>query len=635
VRRLGPLTQFKALTGAGIMRVKKNYLILLAAAWAAGVFTTLDYSPKYPAGLVAISAAAEPGNNSPSPPVLSRPPVSTGAGDRRNGAAVNVLGRRIPNFVLPDAGGKEVGLDDFADRKCLIVVFLGTSCPIGNGYLPVLNGLRKQYARQAEIIGIYANPADDAEAVRKHAKEYRIDFPVLIDTAQTTLPMFDAKRVAEVFLLDWRRDVVYRGRIDDRFGYDYKRDAPRRDDLRQAMEEMLAGKKITVPATEPAGCVISRLKTARAVRATYAKDVAPILNRNCAACHHPGTSAPFSLLTYDDAKSWSGMIREVVSQRRMPPWRADPRFGHFDNERRLTAEEIDTLSHWADDGAPLGNRKDIPPAPAFESGWRIGKPDAVFRMPEEVTVPATGTVAYKYFKTPTNFKEDVWVQAAEARPGCAAVHHIIIFYRDKRGASKEPVWIMATAPGADTTCFPKGLGRKIPAGAELVWQVHYTPTGKEEKDRSEVGFVFCKEPPKHNVRNYGIANSWFHIPPGEPNREVVSTVPAIKNTVILSLFPHMHLRGKDFLYEVIYPDKHKETLLSVPQYDFNWQSTYRLREPLHVPQGSIIRCVAHYDNSPANPANPDPKKDVRWGDQTWEEMMIGYVDYYWEDEKVK
>jgi peroxiredoxin len=617
-------TYFKALAGTETMRSKITPVVFLAALGAVGVFLAIS------AGTVSISAAAQT-SNSPAAEGTSKP-----ANDSRNEPAAAVLGRRIASFVLPDANGKEIGLGDFADRKCLVVAFLGTGCPIGNAYLPVLKELRKQHRHQAEIIGIYANAADDAEAVRKHVKDFQIDFPVLIDSTQATLPLFDARRVAEVFLLDWRRDVVYHGRIDDRFGYDYKRDTSHRNDLGAAMDELLAGKKITVAETAAAGCIITRQKPSRAGRTTFAKEVAPIVYKNCTICHHPDTAAPFSLMTFEDAKSWSGMIREVVSQRRMPPWRADPRFGHFHNDRRLTSSEIETLSQWADDGAPLGDKKDLPPPPTFTSGWRIGKPDVVFQMPQEVTVPATGKVAYKYFRTPTNFKEDVWVQAAEARPGnSAAVHHIIVFYRDtKKGASKEPIWITATAPGADTTIFPPGLGRMIPAGAELLWQVHYTPTGKEEKDRSEVGLVFCKEKPTHNVKNYGIANTWFHIPPGEPNQEVVSTVPAIKDTVILALFPHMHLRGKDFMYEVIYPDKHKQTLLSVPQYDFNWQSSYRLKEPLHIPQGSIIRCVAHYDNSAANPANPDPKRDVRWGDQTWEEMMIGYVDYYWEADKV-
>ena len=271
--------------------------------------------------------------------------------------------------------------------------------------------------------------------------------------------------------------------------------------------------------------------------------------------------------------------------------------------------------------------------PEFAEGWRIGKPDVVFQMPKEFTVPADSEVKYKYFTTKTNFTEDVWIQAAECRPGNReAVHHIIVFYRDPE-KPKQKEWIAATAPGAEPLIFPEGFGRKIPAGAELVWQMHYTTTGKEEVDRSEIGLVFCKEPPKHNVTTFGITNHRFRIPAGAENHEVVSFVPLAQDAVILSLFPHMHLRGKDFLYEAVYPDGRTERLLSVPQYDFSWQNTYRFKTPLRLPKGTVIRCTAHYDNSVENPANPDPTQEVRWGDQTWEEMMIGYIDFYFADDE--
>jgi hypothetical protein len=253
-------------------------------------------------------------------------------------------------------------------------------------------------------------------------------------------------------------------------------------------------------------------------------------------------------------------------------------------------------------------------------------------MPEEFTVPASGTVRYKYYKTPTNFTEDMWVQAAEPRPGNrSVVHHIIVYYRlpnAKKG--DDPVWIAATAPGADPVVFPPGFGRKIPAGAELVWQMHYTSNGKVESDRSELGLVFCKQPPQYNVENFGIANMRFKIPAGASNHRLEAQIPVSKDTVLLSLMPHTHLRGKDFEYEATYPDGRREILLSVPQYDFNWQHTYRFTEPKRIPKGSTIRCVAHYDNSANNPANPDPTKTVRWGEQTWDEMMIGYMDFYTE-----
>lgn len=545
-------------------------------------------------------------------------------------ASASGIGRRVPNFVLPNTTGKQVGLADYKDRHCVVVVFLGTKCPVANAYVPALLDLQKTYAdKHVQVIGINANPGDSEDAIRQHVKEFGITFPVLIDPEQTTLSLFGARRTPEAFVLDGRGTIRYHGRIDDRIAPDYKREQARRADLREALDDVLAGQEVRVKATDAAGCLITRAANRKPpAEITYAKDVAPILQKHCVDCHHPGTAAPFSLLTYQDAADWSEMIGEVVAQRRMPPWHADPRFGHFANERRLSTNEIETLTAWIAAGAPEGAKNAAPPLPPFAEGWRIGKPDVVFKLPEEFTVQATGTVRYKYFTTPTDFKDDVWIQAAEPRPGNrAVVHHIIVWYKDPKATGRR-VWIASMAPGEDPVIFPDGFGRKIPAGAELVWQMHYTPTGKEEKDRSEIGLVFCKQPPKHNVMNHGIANMGIKIPAGDGNHEVVATQPVVRDSVLLQLHPHMHLRGKDFEYQVIYPGGRKEVILSVPQYDFNWQTLYRFQEPLRLPKGAEIRCVAHYDNSAANPANPDPKKEVRWGDQTWDEMMIGFIDFY-------
>ena len=314
------------------------------------------------------------------------------------------------------------------------------------------------------------------------------------------------------------------------------------------------------------------------------------------------------------------------------------RFALLENLRTtaaLSPDQIDTLVTWVDQGTPLGDKSQLPPPREFSEGWTIGKPDVVFEIPDEVTVPATGTVPYQYFETPTNFKEDVWVQAAEARPGNrAAVHHIIAFYRDpKKGKQRvDDQWIAGTAPGDMALILPPGVGRRIPAGATIVWQVHYTPTGKVEKDRSKLGLIFCKgpEPPKYNVATHGIGNHRFLIPAGDANFQVESEMKLPGDG-----FNHppsgscrtMHLAWKDFLYRAIYPDGRSETLLSVPRYSFAWQSNYRCATPIHLPKGTRLQCVAHFDNSADNPANPDPTKEIRWGDQTWDEMMIGYVDY--------
>ncbi len=331
------------------------------------------------------------------------------------------------------------------------------------------------------------------------------------------------------------------------------------------------------------------------------------------------------------------MIREVVDERRMPPWHADPRYGHFKNDRSLTPQERATLLAWVDQDSPLGDPAAIPAARVFPEGWMIGTPDAVFEIPEPQVVPAQGTVEYVHVRVPTLFKEDVWVQAAEARPGDrSVVHHIIVYVDDHKlsggggpgGRLGRPdAHLCGYAPGDNPSVYPEGSAKKVAAGSDLLFQIHYTPTGTRKTDRSKVGLIFSKTPVEHRAYTLGIAQPRFQIPPGADNHPVASSFTFPKDVHLLSFMPHMHLRGKDFRYEVTYPDGRKDVLLSVPAFDFGWQSYYTLAEPLAIPKGTKIDCYAHFDNSSRNPANPDPTKAVRWGEQTWEEMMIGYIDY--------
>jgi mono/diheme cytochrome c family protein len=364
---------------------------------------------------------------------------------------------------------------------------------------------------------------------------------------------------------------------------------------------------------------------ARKGNVTFTKDVAPIFFNNCVQCHRPGEIAPMSLLTYKDARPWARSIREKVATRVMPPWHADPHFGEFANDRRLSDKDIETITAWVDQGAKEGNAKDLPAAPEFLEGWNIGKPDVVFYLPQEYTVPASGVVEYKYFKVPTNFKEDKWIQASEIRPGVrGVVHHIIVFAQK---ANEPQRLIVGYAPGEQPAVISKGFAKKIPAGSDLIFQVHYTPNGTEAKDKSYVGFVFAKEPPKNEVMTRPVLNAKFVIPPGDPNYQVESTYTFTQDAHIYSLMPHMHVRGKDFIFKATFPDGTSQVLLSVPKYDFAWQTYYTLKEPLAAPKRTRLDCLAHFDNSEKNKYNPDPKKEVRWGDQTWEEMMIGWTSF--------
>jgi len=365
---------------------------------------------------------------------------------------------------------------------------------------------------------------------------------------------------------------------------------------------------------------------------TYSRDVAPIFRRSCEGCHRPGEAAPMPLLSYEDARPHARTIKKVIENKEMPPWHADPAHGEWKNDRRLKDDEIKTILSWVEAGAPEGDKKDLPPKREHVEGWNIGMPDAVFKIPEEFTVKAKGEVPYKYFTVDTGFTEDKWIQAAEARPGNrAVVHHIIVFIQEpgQRGIDRNP-WkshLCGTAPGEEPDVFPPGTAKRIKAGSKLLFQMHYTPSGKVEKDQSMVGLKFATAPVKHEVRVHGIMNTWFNIPAGANNHEVQSTYNVKEDSTLWAFMPHMHVRGKDFKYEIVFPDGRRETALNVPRWDFNWQHNYVPRTPLKLPAGTKILCTAHFDNSSENKSNPDPTKNVRWGDQTWEEMMIGFVTF--------
>ena len=545
--------------------------------------------------------------------------------------AADMIGRRIADFVLQDTTGKEVAFSDFRDTRVRVVVFMGTECPVGNAYVPDIVEFQKQYRDQSvQVIGVNAMLSDTAESIQKHMTEYKIDFPVLIDNRQTVADLFSVVRIPTTFVLDRRGRIRYVGRFDDRVGIGFQRDAARRSDLEEAVKELLAGKEVSVAQTKVDGCKItrqSRLPKDHSV--TYAKEAAEILHKRCAGCHHADTAAPFSLLTYNDSKERAEMIREVVADRRMPPWDADARHGKFENDLRMKQHEIDTLLAWIDQGTPLGDEKDLPESPKFASGWIIGQPDMVFKMQEEFTVPAKGTVQYQYFVVPTNVDHDLWVQAVEPRPGSRGVVHHIIVYMRKIGSKQQKGLpsIGGMAVGEEPVIMPEGTGMKIPKGYELILQVHYTPNGKEAIDRSEVGVILCKQPPQREVHLGMAINPLFFIPPGDPRCEVLSTTTIPTDIELLSLMPHMHVRGRDFKFTAVYPNGQSEVLLNVPNYDFQWQHRYRLSTPKKIPAGTRIDCVAHFDNSSENPGNPDPTKLVTWGEQTWEEMMIGFYTY--------
>lgn len=416
---------------------------------------------------------------------------------------------------------------------------------------------------------------------------------------------------------------------------------------------------------------------------TFTKDVAPILYKHCTHCHRAGEIGPMSLITYEETRPWARSIRDNVSKGLMPPWHADVTRGKFVNDRRLTDQERDTVVRWADAGAPRGDAKDLPPAPTYTTGWSIGKPDLIVTMPTAYKVPAQGTISYQYFEAETKLTEDKWVQAMEIRPGSRAhVHHVLVYVRDpsmltaprvpppfrpinypapaaaaptgtqaprppqppagspaaggtaqaaqtpqpaQGGAARRGPLFAGTAPGTDATILAPGTGMLLRAGSVVTFQIHYTSNGTEAEDRSSIGFIFATQPPTTELKVTAMINPRFVIPPGAEDHAVPSGFEIVEDMTIHRMVPHTHLRGKAWEYKVTYPDGRSEIVLSVPRYDFNWQTDYIFAEPLRLPKGSKLEAVARYDNSKNNKSNPDPTAEVRWGDQTWEEMQYTQI----------
>jgi hypothetical protein len=399
---------------------------------------------------------------------------------------------------------------------------------------------------------------------------------------------------------------------------------------------------------------------------TFSKDVAPILYKNCVSCHRPGEMGPMSLLTYADVRPWARSIRERVVSRAMPPWFADPHYGKFSNDPSLPQADIDNIVAWVNAGALQGSPKDMPKVPEnMVPGWGIGTPDVVVEMPEEFQIPAAGTINYRTYNVPTHFKDDLWVVAAEVRPDDRAhVHHAVVTVIEPGG--NKPIGAVEVTPlaqdrekdshlspaeiesrlktersrsastehrlagyavGEGPRVIPGGYAKRVPAGSTLSFSMHYTTNGTPGKDRTKIGLVLAKTPPKAEMYMGLINNGRFEIPPGDPNTKVESEGALLQDIHVWAIHPHMHVRGKDMTYTAVYPDGRRETLLSVPRYRFDWQLDYYLEQPKALPKGTKILVSAHYDNSPANKDNPDPKATVHYGDQTWDEMMAGYFTY--------
>lgn len=504
-------------------------------------------------------------------------------------------------------------------------------------YAPRLKELAERFtAEGVEFVGINSNPQDSIAKLQTYAREHGLDDPAvgfqfLKDHDGQVALRLGATRTPEVFLIDPLGQIVYQGRIDDQYRPGVVTDQPTREDLRIAIEEHLAGKSITVASTPAAGCRIAKRRPIDPnADVTYARDVSRILNRHCVECHRSGEIGPFALTDYEEIAGWGDMIVEVIRENRMPPWHANEEHAKFVNSRLMSEQEKATIGAWVDAGSPFGNADDLEPLPQFASGWQIGEPDLVLPMATEpFLVPAGGTVEYQYFVVDPGFTEDRWVAAAEVVPGNrAVVHHGIAFIRPPDGVKVDGLgWLSAYVPGQRMPAPQKHRARKVPAGSKIVFQMHYTPTGKIEPDLSKIGLRMANpsEVTEELLTIVGI-NQAIEISPRQANVKVDGETEYLpKGGRLLAMSPHMHLRGKAFQVQIDQAGK-ESVVLDVPHYDFNWQHTYILEEPIELDSIDRLSFTATYDNSNKNPFNPDPDDFVTWGDQTWEEMAIVFYE---------
>jgi len=585
----------------------------------------------------------------------------------RNGMA------RVGDFALFDHEGGHHQLYRYASSRAVVLFVYGSDCNIARRSMPALKQLREQFAnakqgdgflmklwewfadqgnsfpvrvgkrltslshgflldarerasnRSVTFLMIDANPQDDRATLQKDAARYQIDMPILQDETQLVAESLGIDRTGEALLIDTRTwQVVYRGPVDDQLYFEVTKAGAQRHFLRDAIEAMLDGRAVAQAAPPSVGC---RVSVDKRKEVSYAKQVAPILMEKCVSCHQPGGIGPWAMESYNMVKGWSAMMREVLMNRRMPPWHPDPAIGSFSNDRSLSREQIRTLVHWIDAGAPRGEGPDLLAERKAQTlpEWPLGEPDAVIDVPEQ-QIPASGVLNYRYLDIPVPFDRDVWLRAVDVRPSNRAVmHHALVFLNER--AALEDSFLAVFGPGLQVAPFPQGSGLLLPKGTVLKFELHYQAVGYATTDRPKLAIYLHKGPPS---RELVVASAWakqLRIPPYAANQPIEARFVFDQDAVLHSFLPHMHLRGSRITYEARYPDGRREILLSVPRFNFNWQTLYILHAPKPIPARTEIVVRGVFDNSRSNPANPDPSKEVTRGNQTWDEMLDGYLLY--------
>jgi len=547
-------------------------------------------------------------------------------------------GDRVDNFRLLDQNGASHELYYLSDAKAVVIMVHGNGCPIVRNALPVLHEIRDRYRAQGvEFLLVNSNLQDDRDAIAKEAAEFGIDFPILMDDTQLIGESLGVTRTADVFVIDPRNwKLVYRGAVDDRLAYGTQRPAARNHYLTDALDATLQTRPVTVAQTEALGCLVNLPeRDRRDAHATisYPERIAPLLADRCVSCHREGGVGPWAMAGYDKVRGFAPMIREVIRTKRMPPWHADPHYGKFVGERSITNQDAKALVHWIEAGAPRGTGPD--PLAALDkswSEWTLGKPDLIVEVPA-YQVPATGVVSYQYPYAANPMGRDVWIRAIEILPGDrSVVHHVLAGIDDPGNGERRAVRgqigeLGGYAPGKNAVPYPADTGILLRKEANFRFQMHYTPNGKATTDVTRVGYYFYDKPPKHSLEMAMILNTALSIPANTKSYSESLEHVFDLDVMLYSLLPHAHLRGRAARFTAHYPDGREEILLSVPKYDFKWQPLYALDPPKLIPAGTRIRLDMSWDNSAQNPANPDPSQVVRWGEQTWEEMNVGWFRF--------
>ena len=540
----------------------------------------------------------------------------------------------VPDFALLDLQGRNYQLHR-TDGKAVVLFFTGVGCPIARKSAEKLHDIADKYGPQGISVWTINSFANDSiKAEFDEARELGIiQFPYLRDTHQLVAMALHVERTAEVVVIGLKdHRILYQGAIDDQFSAGAERPEPGVRYLSDALEDFLANRPVRLAKTEARGCRIALTSIAEATEVpSYTKDVAPILRENCVECHRAGAIGPWAMDGHAKVENYSRMVEEVLLTRRMPPFDPNPEVGHFADSHRLSREQTQTLLRWIAAGAPRGDGPDplTETLPALPD-WPMGKPDVVVRLPEPQKIPATGVLDYLHIPVPTPTTNEFWISGADIHPGNRRVLHHAILYATWPGCpdsgTGNGVFVYGWAPGSNPSKYPAGVGKRIGAGAKFNLELHYTTIGSAQTDDTEIALYLHSGPQARNAETREAVEYSLVIPPGSAEARHVATYAFKTPATLYGLSPHMHFRGKWMKYELLLPDGKRQALLDVPRYDFKWQLSYRLKEPLKVPAGSWLMVTGAFDNSEGNPANPDPKKSVTFGPQSWDEMFIGFFD---------